>query len=134
MDLHDSIPVIRDFFHLTYVTNTGMAFGINFPAGIYIFTTVSLLASVGILWYLWTLRNDVFLVRFSLALIWAGAVGNLIDRIRFGQVVDFFDFMWSGHHFPVFNIADSSVTVGMIFFLYYSLVMQPQIEAARADN
>ncbi len=134
MDLHDSIPVIRDFFHLTYVTNTGMAFGINFPAGIYIFTTVSLLASVGILWYLWTLRNDVFLVRFSLALIWAGAVGNLIDRIRFGQVVDFFDFMWSGHHFPVFNIADSSVTVGMIFFLYYSLVMQPKIEAARADN
>ena len=134
MDLHESIPVIQDLFHMTYVTNDGMAFGINFPAGIYVFTMVSIIASIGLGWYLWQVRNDVFLIRLSLAFILAGAIGNLIDRILFGKVVDFFDFMYAGHHFPVFSIADSSVTVGMIFFLYYSLIMQPKLVAAEAKS
>ena len=89
MDLHESIPLIQDFFHLTYVSNDGMAFGINFPAGIYVFTFVSFIASIGLAWYLWTVRTENFLLRLSLAFILAGAVGNLIDRILFGEVVDF---------------------------------------------
>ncbi len=134
MDLHESIPVIQDFFHLTYVSNDGMAFGINFPAGIYVFTTVSFIASIGIAWYLWTVRTENFLLRLSLAFILAGAIGNLIDRILFGEVADFFDFIFWGHHFPVFNIADSSVTVGMIFFLYFTLIIQPKLETAQQQS
>ncbi len=128
MDLYESIPVIQDLFHLTFVTNDGMAFGLNFPAGIYVFTTVTVLAVVGLSWYLWHSRDEVFLLRFSLALILAGAIGNLIDRVLYGEVVDFMDFMLSGHHWPVFNIADSSVTVGMFFFLYYSIILEPKLK------
>ncbi len=134
MDLHESIPIIQNFFHLTYVANDGMAFGINFPAGIYVFTFVSFVASIGLAWYLWHVRKATLLLRISLAFILAGAVGNLIDRVLFQEVVDFLDFMIAGHHWPVFNVADSSVTVGMFFFLYYSLILQPKLETAHSPN
>ncbi len=134
MDLHESIPVINGFFHLTYITNDGMAFGINFPAGIYVFSVVSILATIAIAWYLWSSRHEILILRMALALILAGAIGNLIDRLIYGEVVDFLDFMISGHHWPVFNIADSSVTVGMFFFLYYSLIIQPKMEPVKSDS
>ncbi len=134
MDLHESIPVINNFFHLTYVTNDGMAFGINFPAGIYIFTTVSFIASIGLIVYLWSVRTGPFILRLSLSLILAGAIGNLIDRVLFGKVVDFFDFIFFNWHFYIFNIADSAVTVGMIFFLYYSFLIQPKLEGTTTQS
>ncbi|MFH1853098.1 MAG: signal peptidase II [Candidatus Neomarinimicrobiota bacterium] len=131
MDLHESIPVVRNFFHFTHVTNDGMAFGLNFPAGIYVFTAVSVIAAVGLAWYLWAVRREALLLRTGLACIFAGAIGNLIDRVLFGQVTDFLDFIFWGHHFPVFNIADSSVTIGMVLFLYFSIIIQPRLEAAQ---
>ncbi len=132
LDLFESVPVIDGFFHLTYVTNDGMAFGINFPGGFYLFTIASIIMSVVLLMYLWSERNSHFLLRFSLALILSGAIGNLIDRLWFRSVVDFLDFIIGGWHFYIFNIADSGVTVGMILFLFYSFFIEPRVKQSES--
>ncbi len=128
MSLYESIPVITNFFNLTYVTNDGMAFGINFPFGIYIFSTISLIFTIFLFWYLWTIKEHGIVIRTGVALIIAGAVGNLIDRIFLGSVVDFLDFMIGNYHWYVFNFADSYVTVGMGFILYDSFFLEPKKE------
>ena len=124
MLLYESIPVIPDFFHLTYVTNDGMAFGINFPFGIYIFSTISIIFTIFLFWYLWTIKDQGIIIRIGVGLIIAGAIGNLIDRVFLGEVVDFLDFMIGNYHWYVFNLADSYVTVGMGFILYDSLILE----------
>ena len=113
--LHESIPVIRGWFNLTYVRNKGAAFGIFADSAIRIpfFITVSIIAMLGILWYIRRLRDDQKLAVFSLSLVFAGAFGNLIDRIRLGEVIDFLDVYWQRHHWPAFNVADSAITVGV---------------------
>jgi signal peptidase II len=126
MTLYESIPVITNFFHITFVTNDGMAFGINFPFGIYIFSTISLIFTIFLFWYLWTVKDHGIVIRIGLALILAGAIGNLIDRIFLGEVVDFLDFMIKDYHWYVFNLADSYVTVGMGFILYDSFFIEPK--------
>ena len=128
MSLYESIPVITNFFNLTYVTNDGMAFGINFPFGIYIFSTISLIFTVFLFWYLWTIKEEGIVIRTGVALIIAGAIGNLIDRIFLGSVVDFLDFMIGNYHWYVFNFADSYVTIGMGFILYDSFFLEPKKE------
>ena len=128
MSLYESIPVITNFFNLTYVTNCGMAFGIIFPFCIYIFSTISLIFTIFLFWYLWTIKEDGIVIRTGVALIIAGAVGNLIDRIFLGSVVDFLDFMIGNYHWYVFNFADSYVTVGMGFILYDSFFLEPKKE------
>ena len=128
MSLYESIPVVTNFFNLTYVTNDGMAFGINFPFGIYIFSTISLIFTIFLFWYLWTIKDSGIVIRTGVALIIAGAVGNLIDRIFLGSVVDFLDFMIGSYHWYVFNFADSYVTVGMRFILYDSFFLEPKKE------
>lgn len=113
--LHETVPVIRDFFHLTYVRNKGAAFGILSDNAVRIpfFITVSIVAMLGILWYIKRIRDDQKLAIFSLSLVFSGALGNLIDRIRLGEVIDFLDIFWQRHHWPAFNIADSAITVGV---------------------
>ena len=98
--LHETVPVIRDFFHLTYVRNKGAAFGILADNAVRIpfFITVSIVAMLGIIWYLRQIRADQKLALFSLSLIFSGALGNLIDRIRLGEVIDFLDIFWQRHH------------------------------------
>ena len=123
MSLYESIPVIPEFFHLTYVTNDGMAFGINFPFGIYVFSAISIIFTGFLFWYLWSIKDDEIVVRTGVALILAGAIGNLIDRILLGEVVDFLDFMIGDFHWYVFNLADSCVTVGLGFVLYDSMIL-----------
>ena len=123
MSLYESIPVIPEFFHLTYVSNDGMAFGIDFPLGIYVFSAISILFTGFLFWYLWSIKDDEILIRTGVALILAGAIGNLIDRILLGEVVDFLDFMIGDFHWYVFNLADSCVTVGLGFVLYDSLIL-----------
>ena len=128
MILYESIPIITNFFNLTYVTNDGMAFGINFPFGIYVFSTISLIFTIFLFWYLWTIKESGIVLRMGVALIIAGAVGNLIDRVLLGEVVDFLDFMIGNYHWYVFNFADSYVTVGMGFILYDSFFIEPKKE------
>ncbi|GAB6084065.1 signal peptidase II [Desulfuromonas carbonis] len=117
--LHESVTVIENFFHFTYVRNKGAAFGIFADSAIRIpfFITVSLVAAGGILWYLRRLKESQKLVSFSLALIFSGAIGNLIDRVRFGEVIDFIDVHWYQYHWPAFNVADSAISIGVTLLL-----------------
>tara|TARA_Y100000766_G_C18793596_1_gene549457 strand:- start:200 stop:670 length:471 start_codon:yes stop_codon:yes gene_type:complete len=124
MSLYESVPVIDNFFHFTYITNDGMAFGIDFPFGYFIFSLVSALLTLFLFWYLWTVRNDSLVIRLGLAMIIAGAVGNLIDRLMLGEVIDFLDFMIGNFHWYVFNLADSYVTVGMVLILTDSIFLE----------
>ena len=88
MSLGQSIEIIPNFFNLTYITNDGMAFGIDFPFGIFLFSALSIVLTIFLFYYLYTIKNDVFILRFSISLIIAGALGNLTDRIFLGEVVD----------------------------------------------
>ena len=128
MTLYDVIPVIPGFFQLNYITNKGLAFGINLPVGISFFSGISLIITCFLVWILWCERKNNLLMRISLALILGGAIGNLIDRILFGEVVDFFDFMIGDFHWYIFNIADSAVTVGIILMLFYSFLFKPKVQ------
>lgn len=115
LHLHQSIDVIPGFFSLTYVRNTGAAFGILSGSEkwrIYFFLTVGLLALILIFRFFYS-NHDKPLVVIGTGLICGGAAGNLADRIRLGYVVDFFDFFIKGLHWPAFNVADSAITVGV---------------------
>ena len=124
MSLGQSIEIIPNFFNLTYITNDGMAFGIDFPFGIFLFSALSIVLTIFLFYYLYTIKNDVFILRFSISLIIAGALGNLTDRILLGEVVDFFDFTIGNFRWYIFNIADSCVTVGMVIMLFDSIFLE----------
>ncbi|MBQ6631586.1 MAG: signal peptidase II, partial [Romboutsia sp.] len=112
-----SIPIIQDMFHLTYVENRGAAFGM-FQNNQIIFVIIALIASIFGLYYLH--KKKVHMIgRVGIILIIAGAIGNLIDRVRLGFVVDYFDFriIWE----YVFNIADIFVVLGTILLCIYIL-------------
>jgi len=133
--LHETVPVIRDFFHLTYVRNKGAAFGILADSAIRIpfFITVSIVAMLGILWYIKQLREDQKLALFSLSLIFSGAFGNLIDRVRLGEVIDFLDVFWQRHHWPAFNVADSAITVG-VTLLFIEMWREEHHKSVKKDK
>lgn len=113
-------PVLQDVFHLTYLENTGAAFGI-LPGQRWLFIVLKVLVSIAIVYLLIRLQNENKLFRIGLTFVLGGAVGNLIDRIRFGYVVDMFDFTLI--NYPVFNIADTSVIVGVILLGYYLIFL-----------
>jgi len=116
MRLYDSIQVFENFFHVTYVRNKGAAFSFlsNASWRLPFFITVSIIASLVILVAFRKLRDDQKLAQVSLAMIFSGAVGNLIDRVRLGEVIDFLDVHWYRHHWPAFNVADSLICVGVL--------------------
>lgn len=128
--LYDSIKILGDFFRFTYIENPGMAFGIRF-AGPWFFTLFSSIASIAILVFLYRIRHERFLSRFSLALVLGGAVGNLIDRFLYGRVVDFLDFGLGAYRFPVFNVADICVSVGMVILIFLVLFEK---DVSQQDN
>jgi signal peptidase II len=121
MVLHDSIPVIDGLFNITYVRNPGAAFGFlagASPAFRYtFFIAVNIVAIALILSYIKKATREEYRLILALSLIMAGAVGNLIDRIRFGEVLDFLDFYIGSAHWPAFNVADSSISVGAFFLI-----------------
>ena len=109
----ESVPILQDIFHLTYVLNPGAAFGILSNQRIFLLVTGVTLILVTIYFYPLLKKSDGFL-RFGATAILSGAVANLIDRVQTGYVVDFFDFrIW-----PVFNIADIAIVLGMGFMIY----------------
>jgi len=108
------LPLLQPLVSLTYVTNTGVAFGL-FPAWGDLFVGVAILAVAGILAYYLRLFLGLWVVELSLGLVVAGAIGNLLDRLTYGHVVDFVDFkVW-----PVFNVADSAIVIGMAILVCY---------------
>lgn len=119
MVVGQSNSVFGDIVRLTYVENPGIAFGIRIPNS-WIFTILSILAVIGIVVYLIKQWNESRWIKFSLSLILGGAVGNLIDRILFSKVVDFVDVGVGQLRWPVFNVADSAVVVGM-FILFIAM-------------
>jgi signal peptidase II len=109
-----TIPVIEGVFHLHYLENRGAAFGLlQEQRSFFIVTTILIIG--GILWYLIKYPETSRLLTVALSLIVGGAVGNFIDRLLYGYVIDFFDFQF----FPVFNIADSAIVVGQVLLIYY---------------
>lgn len=108
MSIGMSIPVIRDFFHITYIVNPGAAFGIlEYQTGFFIFVSVAMIAAA--IWYVPRIPVRYRLLRWGIGMQAGGAIGNLIDRIRCGGVVDFLDFrIW-----PVFNVADMAIVAGV---------------------
>ena len=125
MTLHQSIPIIEGLFNLTYVRNTGAAFGIfsgSHEAFRLPFLIIVSLAAIGfILSMLRRLRQDETGMITALGLVLGGAIGNLIDRFWHGEVIDFLDVYWSGYHWPAFNVADSCITIGVALTLFYLL-------------
>ena len=122
--LYESKPVIQDIFHFTYVTNDGMAFGLSFPGGKHILLVMTILLTGFIVGFLWKEKDGHPLVKYGLALILSGAIGNLIDRLFYGKVVDFLDVMVGNFHWYIFNVADSAVTVGMVLFIIHSFLIE----------
>ena len=126
--LHESKMVIPGLFHLTYLTNNGAAFSMlaGQPA---LWRQIFFMGAAGAaLVFIWLAQKSFgrssALYTAALALIAGGALGNLIDRIRFGFVIDFIDVFFGSHHFPAFNIADSAITVGVTLFILKNLVLE----------
>ena len=121
MGLNDSKPLIEDVFELHYIQNTGSAWGM-FSGKTLILTIVSLLLMGGLVYVLWNLSSDRYyrLLRLFISMIMGGAIGNMIDRIRLGYVVDFLYFKLI--NFPVFNVADIFVTVPIILVIIFVIV------------
>jgi len=115
--LHDDVVVVPGLLNLTHVRNTGAAFGllnsVQFPFKAQIIAVIATMALVGIAAYAARLAPGQRLARLGLALILGGAVGNLIDRVTVGYVLDFVDVYWRSVHFWAFNVADSAITVGV---------------------
>lgn len=120
--LYQSLEVISGYFNITYIRNSGVAFGIlsSFKGIVsqIIFIFISLIAISAIIIIYRGTDDKMIFSRISLSLILSGAIGNMIDRIfRGGEVIDFFDFHWKSYHWPAFNIADSCITIGVILLM-----------------
>ena len=113
---------ITDFFNLVLVTNRGISFGIfsNFGESIR-WILIVFAISLSVILFIWLLRTPMRHVAFALGMIISGAIGNVIDRVRLGAVVDFLDFHAFGWHWPAFNVADSAITIGVLILMYNSL-------------
>ena len=101
-----------------------MAFGLALPGGKHVLLVMTLLLTGFIVGFLWKEKEGHPLVKYGLTLILSGAIGNLIDRILHGSVVDFMDFMIGDFHWYIFNVANSAVTIGMVLFIYHSLLLE----------
>ena len=132
MRLGERIEIISNFLDIRYVTNTGAAFGImaKLPDGARLpfLIGVSIIAMLLILYLFVKAEGDRISYQVSLALVFSGAVGNLIDRVWLGAVRDFVDAHIYGLHWPVFNVADSAITVGIIILAYELLIREPRLE------
>ena len=119
--LHSSVEVIPNFLDITHVRNTGAAFGflnaIDFPGKTIVIAVVAIVALIGVSMYAGMMSSQQLLSRLGMALIIGGAAGNLIDRVFVGSVVDFVDAYWGAFHFWAFNVADSAITIGVIFVI-----------------
>ena len=131
MELFQSIPVIKGFFDIYYVTNSGGAWSI-LADHTWLLTLISCIMVGAMTWYM--IKNRDKFVKFSLSLIISGAVGNLIDRISNGKVVDFLAFDIFGYDFPTFNVADILVVVGTFALCAYIIFFYDKAETRRKEK
>ncbi len=121
LDLYESITVIPGFFSLTRVHNTGAAFGlmnnVDFPFKAAVLALLQTAALIGLTVYVAMLAPEQRLTRMGLSFVIGGAIGNLIDRVMYGYVLDFFDFYRGGWHFWAFNVADAAINIGVALMI-----------------
>ena len=117
---------VAPFFNLVLVWNRGISFGL-IGGGVGAWMFVGLAAAIVAVLGLWLARTPVRWVGIALGCVIGGAVGNVIDRLRFGAVVDFLDFHLAGYHWPAFNLADAAITVGVILLLVEPLFGRPGV-------
>ncbi len=146
----ESIPLLGDLLRLTYIHNTGAAFGILMQQRL-LLITVTVIAVAVMLWYRRSLPAADVWPRFGLTLIIGGAIGNFIDRLRLGKVIDFLDvdipdltvgpfdffnttFHWQIARWPAFNVADSAITVGLCFLVWHLWQADTKQAAATAPE
>ena len=127
MTLGDSIMIIKDFFYLTFVYNEGAAWGM-LSGKMELFFVITIVVLVVIGYILFTTDRKKTLLRIALVVILGGTLGNFYDRIVFGYVRDFLNFYPLGYDFPVFNVADSALTIGYILLAWYLLRHSEDIE------
>lgn len=153
MQLGQSIPVISDFLRMTFIENPGMAFGIEVGGRLFL-TLFTFVMSIVIFFYIYYVRNEAFIVRLTLAIILGGAIGNVIDRIFYGVIfgeaplfygkvvdfidMDFFHINLLGLHldrFAVFNVADASVSTGIVLMLlFHKKFVKAEIPAVQTSS
>jgi signal peptidase II len=121
LELYESITVISGFFSITRVHNTGAAFGlmnsIEFPFKAAVLALLQTAALIGLTVYVAMLAPEQRLTRMGLSFVIGGAIGNLIDRVVYGYVLDFFDFYRGGWHFWAFNVADAAINIGVALMI-----------------
>ena len=129
----EHVPVVSGFFDLVYIQNTGAAWGML--SG---FNSWLIVISVTMVVILVVFRrhfiSDTLMHRIVLGLMIGGIVGNLVDRLKSGRVVDFLDFQWRGHHWPAFNVADSAICIGVGLYIISQLFMGEKKEHANAED
>ena len=119
LDIHQSVTVVSGFFNLVHVRNRGMAFGfLNRPGSdlsFYFLVFATVAAILVLVFWAIKLKQEEYRMLPGLSLILGGALGNLVDRVRLHEVIDFLDFHIGHYHWPAFNVADSAITVGTIW-------------------
>ena len=118
MYLGESVPVLGSFFHLTYIHNPGAVFGIRL-GNPYLHLALACVALLAVGGLLWRLGREDRIAAIGLSLVLGGALGNIIDRVRFGWVIDFLDFGIGSVRWWVFNLADACVSVGTILLIFF---------------
>ena len=126
---YGSVPVINGFFNLVHVRNRGMAFGLMNRPGhglqFYFLVAATIGAIALLLFWFRKMKDQDRKITIGLGLILGGAIGNFIDRIRLGEVVDFLDFYAGSYHWPAFNAADTAITAGILWLAVYSIFRKP---------
>lgn len=116
MDVHDSIIIIKNFFYITYVRNTGAAWSM-FAGKTWLLIVVSLIIIGFICFYIYKNKPKSKIEMIGYSLVLGGAIGNFLDRVIYGYVIDFFDFYIFGYNYPIFNVADIFIVVGVMILV-----------------
>ena len=136
LPLYEDLPLIPGLLSLQHVRNSGAVFGFlsgaSIPAKPYLFALMSAIALAALTYYARTIPRHERLPRFALSLVIGGALGNLIDRVRFGYVVDFVKMYWENHVWPNYNVADSAISIGLTLLVIDSFRPRDRESAAPA--
>lgn len=128
LKMHEILVIIPGFLNLTRIHNTGAAFGLfagqSSPLRTFFFLAVSFMAMGVVLWMMVRLSQEQKIELVSLSLIFGGALGNVVDRARLGEVIDFIDIYCRNYHWPAFNVADSAISIGVILLLWRLAVVR----------
>jgi signal peptidase II len=128
--MYGRVGVIDNFFDLTHILNPGGAFGLlagqSPEIRKFVFLFISSFVALSVLWFYKLHARQSWFMGFGLALVFGGAVGNLIDRFCYGKVLDFLDFYLGSLHWPAFNVADSAITTGMAVLVIHTIFDSPR--------